>query len=197
MKLHWPHFSRSASVTSSPPATLIESPVEAQLPRVSPPLGEFLSFSLGNREYGVDMARVQEIRGYDLVTRIEDAPDFLQGVFDLRGVQVPVIDFRGLQPSAERLPRTLRHAAFGEFSVMIVLNVSAQLIGMVVDGVSDVMPFDGDHIAPASEPRTALIDRFISGVGDLGERMLCLLDIDRLVGSLDLPHIAVLVQRPH
>jgi len=80
---------------------------------------------------------------------------------------------------------------------MIVLNVSAQLIGMVVDGVSDVMPFDGDHIAPSTEPRTALIDRFISGVGGLGERMLRLIDIERLVGSLDLPHLAVLAERPH
>jgi len=80
---------------------------------------------------------------------------------------------------------------------MIVLNVSAQLIGMVVDGVSDVMLCNDDHVAPQPEPRMALIDRFISGVGGLGERMLRLVDIERLVSSLDLPHLRLLAERTH
>src|SRR3569833_3112886 len=92
---------------------------------------EFLTFTLGNEEYGVDILKVQEIRGYDTVTRIPDTPDFVKGVINLRGTIVPVIDMR--------LKFKLANAPYDDFTVMIILNVARRIVGIVVDGVSDVI----------------------------------------------------------
>ncbi len=94
--------------------------------------GEFLSFTLGAEHYGVDILKVQEIRGYDAVTRVPDAPDYIKGVINLRGTIVPVIDLR--------LKLRLDNARYDAFTVMIVLNVEDRVVGIVVDSVSDVIP---------------------------------------------------------
>ena len=139
---------------------------------------EFLTFTLGAEEYGVDILKVQEIRGYDTVTRMPDTPDYIKGVINLRGTIVPVIDLR--------LKLKLEKAEYNSFTVMIILNVAKRVVGIVVDGVSDVMQLPPDQIKPPPELGGPLDTRFISGLGTLDERMLILVDIEKLLRSQDL-----------
>ncbi|GAB3517019.1 chemotaxis protein CheW [Pseudoxanthomonas daejeonensis] len=144
----------------------------------TPTPGEFLTFTLGEEHYGVDILKVQEIRGYDAVTRVPDAPEYIKGVINLRGTIVPVIDLR--------LKLRLREARYDSLTVMIVLNVKDRVVGIVVDGVSDVVPLLQEQIRPKPEFGAAVDTRFISGIGTLDERMLILLDIEMLLDSTDL-----------
>ena len=139
---------------------------------------EFLTFTLGAEEYGVDILKVQEIRGYDTVTRIPDAPDFIKGVINLRGTIVPVVDMR--------LKFKLGKVEYNDFTVMIILNVARRVVGMVVDGVSDVMQLTPEQIRPAPEFGSAVNARFITGLGALDERMLILIDIEKLMSAADM-----------
>jgi purine-binding chemotaxis protein CheW len=139
---------------------------------------EYLTFTLGAEEYGVDILKVQEIRGYDTVTRIPDAPDFIKGVINLRGTIVPVVDMR--------LKFKLGRVEYNEFTVMIILNVAQRIVGMVVDGVSDVMQLAPDQIRPAPEFGSAVNSRFITGLGTFDNRMLILVDIERLMSAADM-----------
>ena len=143
-----------------------------------PTPGEFLTFTLGEEDYGVDILKVQEIRGYDAVTRVPDAPDYIKGVINLRGTIVPVIDLR--------LKLRLREARYDSLTVMIVLNVEDRVVGIVVDSVPDVIPLSQEQIRPTPEFGAAVDTRFISGIGTLDERMLILLDIETLLDSADL-----------
>ena len=138
---------------------------------------EFLSFTLGEEHYGVDILKVQEIRGYDAVTRLPDAPDYIKGVINLRGTIVPVIDLR--------LKLRLKEARYDAFTVMIVLNVDVRVVGIVVDSVSDVIPLSQEQIRPTPEFGANVDTRFISGIGTVEDRMLILLDIETLIDSAD------------
>lgn len=140
--------------------------------------GEYLSFTLGNEHYGVDILKVQEIRGYDAVTRVPDAPDYIKGVINLRGTIVPVIDLR--------LKLRLDEARYDAFTVMIVLNVDTRVVGIVVDSVSDVIPLAPEQIRATPEFGAAVDTRFISGIGTQDDRMLILLDIETLLDSTDM-----------
>ncbi len=147
----------------------------------APPDGiasEYLTFTLGSEEYGVDILKVQEIRGYDTVTRIPGAPDFIKGVINLRGTIVPVVDLR--------LKFQLADVAYNEFTVMIVLNVLDRVVGIVVDGVSDVIQLAAEQIRPAPEFGSTVNAHHIIGLGTIDERMLILLDIEKLVSDRDL-----------
>lgn len=143
---------------------------------------EFLAFKLGDEEYGVDILSVQEIRGYDTVTRVPEAPEYIKGVINLRGVIVPVVDLR--------LKFKLGKAAYDEFTVMIVLNLKGKVIAAVVDGVSDVVQVDGEQIRPTPEFGGIIDTRFISGIATISERMLILLDIESLILSADITGVA-------
>jgi purine-binding chemotaxis protein CheW len=144
--------------------------------------GEFLTFVLGEEEYGVDILKVQEIRSYDTVTRLPDAPDYIKGVINLRGIIVPVIDMR--------LKFRLQSAEYNALTVMIVLSVGGRVVGMVVDSVSDVVRL-GDKQVRAVPELGATIDRqFLTGIGTLDERMLILLDIERLMTSAEMGLVA-------
>lgn len=135
---------------------------------------EVLAFRLGQEEYGVDILKVQEIRGHDPVTRIANAPAFIEGVVNLRGIIVPIVDLRlrfGIAASRER-PR-----------VVVILNVLGRVIGMVVDSVSDVVRLGPDDIRPAPEMGGGFGADFLLGLGTIDERMLILLDIEGLVSS--------------
>jgi purine-binding chemotaxis protein CheW len=139
---------------------------------------EFLTFTLGDEEYGVDILKVQEIRGYDTVTRIPDTPDFVKGVINLRGTIVPVIDMR--------LKFKLANVTYDNFTVMIILNVARRIVGMVVDGVSDVIGLSAEQIRPAPELGRGVDTEFLTGIGALEKRMLILVDIEKLIGSAEL-----------
>ncbi|EHJ94136.1 chemotaxis protein CheW [Vreelandella boliviensis] len=136
---------------------------------------EFLVFSLGDEEYAIDILKVQEIRGYENVTRIANAPDFIKGVTNLRGVIVPIVDLR--------IKFHFETVEYGGQTVVIVVNVADRVVGIVVDGVSDVMTLTPDQIKPAPEFGVTLSSDFLSGLGSLDDRMLVLVDIDKLLTS--------------
>ena len=150
--------------------------VNAQVAAGQP--NEFLTFTLGDEEYGVDILKVQEIRGYDTVTKIPDAPDFIKGVINLRGAIVPVIDLR--------IKFNLASVAYNEFTVMIILNIARRIVGIVVDSVSDVTQLTPEQIKPTPEFGSALDTSYITGLGALDERMLILIDIEKLMSSTDM-----------
>lgn len=139
---------------------------------------EFLTFALGEEEYGVDILKVQEIRGYDTVTRLPDAPAFIKGVVNLRGTIVPVVDLR--------LKFKLPSADYDEFTVMIILNLSDRVIGVVVDRVSDVIALQEKQIFDPPEFGQTVDIAFITGLGSVDDRMLILLDIEGLMSSQDM-----------
>ncbi len=140
--------------------------------------GEFLTFRLGGEEYGIDILRVQEIRSYEQPTRIANTPEFLRGVVNLRGVIVPIVDLR--------LKLACQSADFNAFTVVIVLNVKGRVIGAVVDSVSDVCELGGDAIKPAPMMSSTVDMSFITGIANVGERMLILMDIEALMSASDM-----------
>ena len=139
---------------------------------------EFLTFALGEEEYGVEILKVQEIRGYDAVTRLPDAPEYIKGVVNLRGTIVPVIDMR--------MKFRLDKVEYTAMTVMIVLNVGGRVVGIVVDSVSDVVRLGGEQIREVPELGAAIDRQFLTGIGTLDERMLILLDIERLMTSSEM-----------
>jgi len=139
---------------------------------------EFLTFTLGAEEYGLDILRVQEIRGYDAVTHIANAPDFIKGVINLRGVIVPIVDMR--------LKFHLATVEYNEFTVVIILTVADRVVGMVVDGVSDVVGLTAEQVKPAPEFGAGLDTQYITGIGTQDGRMLILVDIEKLMTSADM-----------
>ncbi|MDX5630688.1 MULTISPECIES: chemotaxis protein CheW [unclassified Brenneria] len=136
---------------------------------------EFLIFTLGDEEYGVDILKVQEIRGYDQVTRIANTPAFIKGVTNLRGVIVPIVDLR--------IKFAQQEVDYDDNTVVIVLNLGQRVVGIVVDGVSDVLSLTADQIRPAPEFAVTLSTEYLTGLGSLGERMLILVDIEKLLSS--------------
>ena len=143
---------------------------------------EVLSFRLGKEEYGISILKVQEIRGYDAVTRIANAPAFLKGVINLRGQIVPIVDMR--------IKFALGQAEYDAFTVVIILNIGRQVIGMVVDSVSDVITLAPEQVRPAPSIGGGIDADHLLGLGTVGERMLILLDIERLMASPEMGLVA-------
>jgi purine-binding chemotaxis protein CheW len=143
---------------------------------------EVLSFRLGNEEYGINILKVQEIRGYDAVTHIANSPDFIKGVVNLRGVIVPIVDMR--------IKFDVGTPTYDQFTVVIILNIGSHVIGMVVDSVSDVITLAQEQIRSAPEMGTALNTDYLIGLGTVDERMLILVDIDKLMSSAEMGLIA-------
>jgi len=139
---------------------------------------EFLVFTLGSEEYGIDILKVQEIRSYETVTRISSAPDFIKGVTNLRGVIVPIVDLR--------LKFRLGNVRYDHQTVVIILNVAGRVVGIVVDGVSDVLTLTGDAIKPAPEFGVSISTEHLTGLGTIDGRMLVLIDIERLMTSAEM-----------
>lgn len=137
---------------------------------------ELLTFRLGEEHYGIDILKVQEIRGREAITRIANAPSHVKGVINLRGIIVPVMDLRvrfGLQSRED-----------DHFTVFIIVNVGQRVVGIVVDAVSDVVTLPGEQIRPG--PSIAAVDAScITGLGMQGDRMLILLDIEALVEGIE------------
>ena len=136
---------------------------------------EVVTFTLGQEEYGIDIQKVQELRGYDAVTRIANAPEYIKGVVNLRGIIVPIIDMR--------IKFRLGTPSYDQFTVVIVLNIAGRVVGMVVDSVSDVITLSSEQIKPAPEMGATMDTDYLIGLGTLEERMLILVDIDRLMSS--------------
>ncbi len=140
---------------------------------------EFLTFALGAEEYGIDILKVQEIRCYERVTHIVNAPEFIKGVINLRGIIVPIIDLR--------LKFNLGSAEYTAFTVVIILNLNSRVVGVVVDSVSDVIQLEADEIREAPSLSSVDLDaQFIRGLATLNERMVILMDIEALMSSRDM-----------
>ena len=140
--------------------------------------GEYLTFTLGNEEYGMDILKVQEIRGYDAVTAIANTPPFIKGVINLRGIIVPIVDLR--------IKFNLGKVNYDELTVVIILSLSNRVVGVVVDSVSDVLTLSPEQIKAAPQLSTSLDTRYIVGMGTVDQRMLILVDIERLMTSKDM-----------
>ncbi len=140
---------------------------------------EFLTFRLGVESYGIEILKVQEIRGYETPTAIANAPAFIKGVINLRGVIVPILDLR--------IKFQLERASYDEFTVVIILNVAGRVVGGVVDSVSDVLTLAADAIRPTPEFASDTFDtKYIIGLATVDERMLILLDIEKLMTGADM-----------
>lgn len=153
-------------------ATGSSGPVTSQL------ANEFLTFRLGKEEYGIEILKVQEIRGYDSITQIANAPEFIKGVVNLRGIIVPIIDMR--------IKFRLGNADYDQFTVVIILNVAGRVMGIVVDGVSDVISLEAEQMRPTPEFGAVIDTEYIMGLGTVDERMLILIDIEKLMSSSDM-----------
>lgn len=134
---------------------------------------QFLTFTLGEEHYGVEILRVQEIKGYTGVTHIPNTPDYIKGVLNLRGTIVPIIDLR-LKFGMERME-------YNKMTVIIVVEVCGRIMGIIVDTVSDVMNIAEKDIQATPEFGAAVDVSFISGIGKYGDKLVTLFDIDRVL----------------
>ena len=140
---------------------------------------QFLTFNLGEELYGVDILRVQEIKGYTTVTKIPNTPSHIKGVLNLRGTIVPIVELRTKfgMPTID----------YTTFTVIIVVVIRDKVIGLVVDAVSDVMNIDRKDIQPPPQFGAKVDVAFINGIGKSGDKLVALMDIDWLLMDGELP----------
>ncbi len=144
---------------------------------------EYLTFVLGDEFYGLDILTVQEIRGYDAVTKIANTPDFIKGVINLRGLIVPIVDLR--------IKFNLGKVTYDALTVVIILNLGGRVAGIVVDGVSDVMTLPNSQIRVVPEIVASIDTKYITGLATVEEKMLVLVDIEHLMTSPEMELIDV------
>ncbi len=161
------------STQQSRPVSVAIAPSAAR-----PEAREFLAFKLGAEEYGIDILKVQEIRSYEAPTHIANAPDFIKGVVNLRGIVVPIVDLR--------LKFNLNRVGYDGFTVVIILNVTDRVLGIVVDGVSDVIALTNQQLRAVPEFNSAIASDHLLAIGAVDERMLILIDIEKLMTSHDM-----------
>lgn len=139
---------------------------------------EFLTFRLGEESYGLEIMKVKEIRGYEPVTRIAKAPDYVKGVLNLRGDIVPIIDLR--------LKFAVGTPSYNEFTIVIMLSIGTRIVGIVVDAVSDVVSMAMTDIKPPPEFGVAFDSQYLYGLAQLNDAMIILLNIEALISSPEL-----------
>ena len=158
-------------------SSLAHSPVNASA-TADAARHEFLAFTLGQEEYGIDILKVQEIRGYEAVTRIANVPEFIKGVVNLRGTIVPIVDLR--------IKFKLGQPSYDEMTVVIILNLSGRIVGAVVDTVSDVINLSPSQIKPPPDLGLAFDIQYLVGLGTYEDRMVILMDIEKLMSSAEM-----------
>lgn len=139
---------------------------------------EFLTFVLADESYGIDILKVQEIRGYDAVTKIANTPEFIKGVVNLRGLIVPIVDLR--------IKFGLGNVVYDDFTVVIILNLNGRVVGIVVDGVSDVMNLNGSQIRTVPDIVSSIDTKYITGLATVEDKMFILVDIEQLMTSQEM-----------
>lgn len=151
---------------------------------------QYLTFILAGEEYGVDILRVQEIKGWDSVTQIPNTPKYVRGVINIRGTIVPIIDMR-IRFDIEQL-------AYGPTTVVIVLRVQGEtgdrIMGVVVDGVSDVYNMSDEDIKESPDFGSAVDTKFVKGLATVNEKMVIILDIDHMLNSQELNEVDSVVE---
>ncbi len=136
---------------------------------------EYLTFTLGDEHYAIDILTVKEIRGYESVTKIANAPPFIKGVINLRGDIVPIVDLR--------IKFDVGNITYDEFTIVIVLHIHNRIVGVVVDGVSDVVSLAKEQLRPPPDFGVAFDSRYLLGLATVNEQMVILVDIDELISS--------------
>lgn len=169
------------SLGSTPPAGVTKA-----LANTAPP-AQYLTFQLGEEEYGLDILKVQEIRSYERPTRMAQAPEYIKGVIDLRGAIVPIVDLR--------LKLHCAKADYTDFTVVIILNVQGTVIGVVVDAVADVVALTPDMIKPTPQFQTQIDAAFVTGIANVGGRMLVMMDIESLLDTAEMGLVAQIAWR--
>jgi purine-binding chemotaxis protein CheW len=149
---------------------------------------EFLSFVLGEEHYALDIMSVKEIRGYESVTKIANAPAFIKGVINLRGDIVPIVDLR--------LKFEVGEATYNEFTIVIMLNVALRIVGIVVDGVSDVIRLADEQIRPPPEFGVAFDSQYLLGLVPIEDHMVILVNIESLISSEELGLVDTQITAP-
>lgn len=139
---------------------------------------QYLTFRLGHEEYGVEILKVQEIKGYSAITPIPNMPAYLKGVMNLRGTIIPVVDLRSKFTMAE--------AEYNQFTVIIVVMVGTKIMGLIVDAVSDVLNIPNTDIQATPDFGGQVDAQYINGMAKAGDKLVVLLDIDRVMGATDL-----------
>jgi purine-binding chemotaxis protein CheW len=139
---------------------------------------EFLTFTLGDEHYGLDIMQVKEIRGYEPVTKIANAPAFIKGVLNLRGDIVPIVDLR--------LKFAVGSASYNEFTIVIMLHIGERIVGIVVDAVSDVINIGTDDVKPPPQFGVAFDSQYLHGLAPVNDQMIILLNIEKLISSSEL-----------
>src|SRR5580698_11082488 len=139
---------------------------------------QYLSFALGEEQYGIEILRVQEIKGYSGITPIPNTPSHVKGVMNLRGTVIPVVDLRS--------KFAMETVEYTKFTVIIVASVGEKIVGIVVDAVSDVLTVSSGNIRPAPDFGVRAATRFITGLTTVGDHLAILLDIEKLVSSDEL-----------
>ncbi len=145
-------------------------------------MDQYLTFSLGQEEYGIEILKVQEIKGYSAITPIPNTPPHVKGVMNLRGTVVPVVDLRS--------KFSMETVEYSKFTVIIVVTIGAKIAGLVVDAVSDVLNIPASDIRPAPDFGSRTDTRFITGMANSGDKLAVLLDVDRLLGDEELAAVA-------
>jgi len=138
--------------------------------------GQFLTFKLQNEEFGIEILKVQEIKGFTQVTPVPNTPPHINGVMNLRGTVVPVMDLR----ARFNIPR----ADYDQFTVIIVADVLGKVVGLVVDAVSDVLNFQGAQIESSPDFGTAVDTSYLTGLAKVEERLVMLLNLESLICEL-------------
>lgn len=144
--------------------------------------GQFVTFSVGDEEYGVEILRVQEIIGYQGFTKIPNVPSFVKGVINLRGSVVPVIDLR--------LKFNMAEKDYDKFTVILILEVKDRVIGIIVDAVSDVVSLLESEIQPTPDFSSGIRADFISAMGRKDDKLIIILDVDKVLSEGDLEMLA-------
>ena len=146
---------------------------------------QYLTFILAGEEYGVDILRVQEIKGWDDVTPIPNTPDYVKGVINLRGAIIPIVDLRQRFGMSE--------LEYGPTTVMIILKVQnderERIMGVVVDAVSEVYNINGTELQPPPEFGGVIKTEFLRGLASVEEKMIIVLDIDHLLNAKEMQQL--------
>lgn len=135
---------------------------------------QYLTFRLADEEYGLEILRVQEIKGYSKVTPLPNTPPEVRGVMNLRGAVVPILDLR--------TRFGLAGAEYTRFTVIIVVTVGAKIVGLVVDAVSDVLNVAASEVVPTPDLGAGVDTSYMTGMARTGDRLITLLNVNRLVG---------------
>ena len=136
---------------------------------------EYLTFTLGDENYAIDILTVKEIRGYEPPTKIANAPNFIKGVINLRGDIVPIVDLR--------IKFNVGDIRYDEFTIVIVLHIHNRIVGIVVDGVDDVVELNKDELKPPPDFGVAFDSRYLMGLVSINEQMIIVVDINELISS--------------